>query len=66
MDLNKQDDVLLLIQEYWKHKLLWDTEDKWYFHKIKKNDAWEEIAKKFEIGDEDVKKKYIYSHWQNY
>jgi hypothetical protein len=35
MDLDKED-VLLLIQGYQKHWVLWDSKDKWHFNKIKK------------------------------
>lgn len=56
MNLNKED-VIILIQEYEKHKVLWDSKDKWHFNKNKKNDAWKEIAKCTEIDIEDAKKK---------
>ncbi|XP_074031587.1 uncharacterized protein [Leptinotarsa decemlineata] len=56
MNLNKEDS-LQLIQEYQKHRMLWDPTDKWYFHKIKKNDAWDEVATALNIDVEDAKKK---------
>lgn len=56
MNLNKED-VILLIREYEKRKVLWDSRDKWHFNKNRKNDAWNEIAKCIKIDVEDAKKK---------
>lgn len=56
MNLNKED-VLLLIQEYQKQRILWDPKDKWHFNQKQKNDAWEEIARGIDIDVEDAKKK---------
>lgn len=39
------EDALLLIHEYQKYTLLWNPKHKEHLNKIKKNDAWEEIAK---------------------
>lgn len=51
------EDALLLIQEYQKWRLLWDPKHNEHFNKIKKNDAWEEIAKACSIEIDEAKKK---------
>lgn len=56
MELDKES-VIFLIQKYEEHKVLWDPKNKWHFNKIKKNDAWQEIADSVGIGVEDAKKK---------
>lgn len=56
MNLNKED-ILQLIHEYQKQRILWDPKDKWHFHKNKKHDAWDEIATSLDIDVEDAKKK---------
>jgi hypothetical protein len=56
MNLDKED-VLLLIQEYQKHWVLWDSKGKWHFNKVYKKDAWDEIGKPLKIDKEDAKKK---------
>lgn len=56
MNLNKEE-VIILIQGYEKHRLLWDSNEKEYFNKSKKKFAWEEIAKCVNINVEDAKKK---------
>jgi len=52
-----QDDCLLLIQEYEKRTLLWDSKDPYHFSKTKKYDAWCEIAKELNTNHDEVKKK---------
>ncbi|CAG9853646.1 unnamed protein product [Phyllotreta striolata] len=56
MNLNKED-VIILIQEYQKRRVLWDAKDKWHFNKNKKNDSWNEIAECLNISVDDAKKK---------
>lgn len=56
MDLNREN-VLLLIQEYQKQRLLWDSKHKWHFRKQKKIDAWEKIGKNLGLDAADAKKK---------
>jgi hypothetical protein len=57
MNLDKED-VLLLIQEYQKNRVLWDSRDKWHFNKIKKKRClgrnWEIVK----IDKEGEKKKF--------
>ena len=56
MELDKES-VIFLIQKYEEHKVLWDPKNKWHFNKIKKNDAWQDIAGSVGIGVEDAKKQ---------
>jgi len=51
------ENVLLLIEKYRESELLWNAKHQFYYHKIKKNDAWEEIASEFNTTAEEVKKK---------
>ncbi|XP_017774374.1 PREDICTED: uncharacterized protein LOC108561092 isoform X2 [Nicrophorus vespilloides] len=51
------DDTLMLIREYAKHPLLWNTRDKWHFNKIKKFNAWYSIAKACNVNIDDARKK---------
>lgn len=49
---------ILLVQEYFKQKVVWDTKDKWHFNKTKKKyDVWDETVKCIEI---DVKGTTVY------
>lgn len=52
-----KEDSLLLIQEYKKYQLLWDPRHKNYFNKIKKNEAWAEIAKTFNTDVDKTRNK---------
>lgn len=58
MDLNTEE-ILLLIKEYEKHKVLWDAKDKWHYSKIRKQDAWNEIGKIFNADSEEIKQKIV-------
>lgn len=51
------EDSLLLIQEYERHRLLWDPKHKDRFNKQKKHDAWREIAKACNTDMDNAKKK---------
>lgn len=39
------EDCIELIQEYQLKPVLWNPKNEYYFSKIKKQDAWEEIGK---------------------
>lgn len=56
MDWSREDS-LHLIQEYKKYQLLWDPRHKNYFNKIKKNEAWAEIAKTFNTDVDKARNK---------
>ncbi|XP_046142155.1 uncharacterized protein LOC123987887 [Osmia bicornis bicornis] len=49
--------VLQLIENYRKHKILWDPQHPKYYHKIKKSDAWDKIAQELSIIRDECKKK---------
>jgi len=49
------ENILLLIDKYRESELLWNAKHQFYYHKIKKNDAWEEIASGFNTTAEEVK-----------
>ena len=51
MDAWRNEDCIQLIQEYQLKPVLWNPKNEFYFSKIKKQDAREEIAK-------NMKKKY--------
>ncbi|KAF0713548.1 MADF domain-containing protein, partial [Aphis craccivora] len=44
------DQIINLINEYEKHPVLWDPNDKFYKLNNKKKDAWDEIASFFNIN----------------
>jgi hypothetical protein len=56
MDLSKED-VLLLIQEYEKKDVLWDSSHRWHFNNEKKMDAWREICNVIPTTVDDAKRK---------
>lgn len=45
---------LLLIKEYEKYQLLWYSKYKDHFNKLKKIDAWREIAKSCNMDIDEV------------
>ena len=49
--------VLQLIELYQNHGLLWDTSNRDYKNKIKKNDAWEDIANALKLPRKEVEAK---------
>lgn len=51
------DTVLLLIELYESRDLLWDTSHRDYRNKIKKNDAWEDIAKALKLPRKEIETK---------
>lgn len=56
MDLSK-DEIFNLIDEYKKHRVLWDTSYKGHFNKNTKIMAWEEIAETCGIDARDARRK---------
>ncbi|KAK9696790.1 Alcohol dehydrogenase transcription factor Myb/SANT-like [Popillia japonica] len=52
-----EESTLLLIETYRNYEILWDTKHPLYYNKIRKNDAWEEVAKQLGTTDEACKKK---------
>ena len=48
---------LKLIGLYKKKAELWQPDHKYHYNKLKKNDAWEEIASKMGIPSEQLKGK---------
>lgn len=52
-----QETTLYLIEMYREKELLWDAKHPWYYNKIKKSDAWTEIASEMNISTEECKKK---------
>nr|XP_026496143.1 transcription factor Adf-1-like [Vanessa tameamea] len=51
------DTVLLLIELYESRDLLWDTSHRDYRNKIKKTDAWEDIAKALKLARKEIETK---------
>lgn len=51
------DTVLSLLELYESRELLWDTSHRDYRNKIKKNDAWEAIAKELKFFRKDIETK---------
>lgn len=51
------DTVLSLLELYESCVLLWDTSRSDYRNKIKKNDAWEDIAKTLELPRKEIETK---------
>jgi hypothetical protein len=49
--------VLQLIELYQNHRLLWDTSNRDYKNKVKKNDAWEDIANALKLPRKQVEAK---------
>ncbi|XP_045472550.1 uncharacterized protein LOC123679168 [Harmonia axyridis] len=55
-----EDETINFIEIYRKYDLLWDPQHRDYFHKLKKNDAWEEIAEKINKPVDECRKKMEY------
>lgn len=51
------DTVLSLLELYENRELLWNTSHRDYKNKIKKNDAWEAIAKELKLSRKDIETK---------
>lgn len=49
--------VLSLIELYQSHDLLWNTSNREYRNRLKKNDAWEDIAKTLKLSRKEVEAK---------
>jgi hypothetical protein len=49
--------VLQRFELYQNHGLLWDTSNRDYKNKIKKNDAWEDIANALKLPRKEVETK---------
>ncbi|KAI8421610.1 hypothetical protein MSG28_009620 [Choristoneura fumiferana] len=56
MNLSKSE-VLDMIEEYQKHRALWDSNHKGHFNKYIKNTAWQEIAETFGVDVTDARRK---------
>ncbi|XP_071639782.1 uncharacterized protein [Temnothorax longispinosus] len=52
-----QEICIQLINEYKNKEVLWNPRDSAYYNKIKKEDAWRELAEKTGKSSEEVKKK---------
>jgi hypothetical protein len=59
MEWSKQD-VIKLIDQYRTRNVIWGPKNTDHFNKIKKQDAWEEIAKEMNRSADDCKKKMKY------
>lgn len=59
MDAWRNEDCIQLIQEYQIKPVLWNPTNEFYFSKIKKQDAWEEIGKNMKKNTEEIKKKAL-------
>lgn len=46
--------ILHLIELYQSYGLLWDTANRDYRNKVKKNDAWDDIAKALNIPKKEI------------
>jgi hypothetical protein len=55
-----KEDVIKLIDQYRTRNVIWDPKNTDHFNKIKKQDAWEEIAKEMNRSVDDCKKKMEY------
>lgn len=49
--------VLRLIELYQNHELLWDTSNPDYKNKVKKNEAWEDLANAMNMPRKEVETK---------
>ncbi|XP_067214171.1 uncharacterized protein [Linepithema humile] len=52
-----EEKIIKLITSYKDFELLWNPKHKYYHNKLKKNTAWEEIAKEFNCQVPEIKKK---------
>lgn len=52
-----QEKVLLFIEEYRNKPILWNPQDPQHFNKLKKCDAWQELADEFETTQDECKRK---------
>lgn len=52
-----EEKTLLLIELYRAAELLWDAKHALHFNKLKKHDAWEQIASAMETTAEECKRK---------
>lgn len=53
----ENDTVLSLLELYESRGLLWDTSHRDYRNRIKKNDAWEDIAKALKLSRKEIETK---------
>lgn len=49
--------TLQFIEVYRSKVILWDTKHPSYYNKIKKNDAWDELAENFKTTADECKRK---------
>lgn len=52
-----QEKTLLFIEKYRDQGILWDPQDPQHFNKLKKHDAWQQLAGEMEISAEECKRK---------
>jgi hypothetical protein len=52
-----QEKTLLLIGSYRNKPILWDPRDAQHHNKLKKHDAWQDLAREMEITEEECKRK---------
>jgi len=52
-----QKDTLKFIEVYKKRPLLWSLKHKFHYHKIKRNDAWIDLAAEINKSPEECKQK---------
>lgn len=52
-----EENILFLIELYRKHELLWNSKHLLYYNKIKKHDAWTNIAEELDTTVDECKRK---------
>jgi hypothetical protein len=55
-----QETTLLLIESYRNKPILWDPRDPQHYNKLKKHDAWQDVARELETAEEECKRKMVY------
>lgn len=56
MDFSRETSLELIV-EYKKRPILWKVTHEFYYNKIKKEDAWQEIAQLFKRDVSEIQKK---------
>lgn len=57
LNMTDKDTLLNFIDDYRCHSVLWDTSDKAYTNKNKRNEAYESLGKKYNMSVKGVKTK---------
>jgi hypothetical protein len=52
-----EEECLALISAYEKQKILWNAKHPQHYNKLRRNDAWEEVAGEMRVDAETCKKK---------